>query len=317
MPRETNDLSSGSDAKILVAIPTFRRPGQLARLLDGLTAQVREADAAILVGDNDCDDAVRAIVEDNAGRCAVRYVAVPDRGVAQVRNALVAAATEWAPGWRWLAMLDDDGLATPGWLATIVACGEAQVADLVGGPVDGMLPAGAGLLARNSIFAQRRRWPTGEVPMLNTTQNLAIARAAIDRVGLPLFDRRYGASGGEDYDLFRRVRGASGRLAWCDEAMVHEPAPPERLTHRALLHRYATTGIYIGRIDADHDGRRRTFASATKGLAFGAGGAVVNVVRGRRDRAARSLLSVVYHAGYLASLFGADTARYAAPEPVR
>jgi hypothetical protein len=233
--------------------------------------------------------------------------------VAQVRNALVREACTSRPGWRWLVMLDDDGLATPGWLNKLLATGEALQAHLVGGPVEGMLPAGASALARNSIFASRRRWPTGRVPTLNTTQNLAIARSTLALVAEPLFRNEYGASGGEDYDLFRRTARAHGVLAWCDEAVVHEPAPAERLTARALLYRYASTGAYMARIDRAHDGPGAAWKQAVRGLC----GAAWHIVRGglRHDRnlAARGLLSAAHQIGRIGGLLGAQTRRYVSP----
>ncbi len=310
-------ISSDPDTTLVVAIPTFRRPALLTALLDSLAPQVVERKALVLIGDNDCDPAVRTLIESYGRGVRVRYRPVAERGVAAVRNALVAEATKIAPSWRWLMMLDDDGAATAGWLDAIVACAERFDADLVGGPVEGVIPAGSGSLARNSIFARRRRWPTGPVVMLNTTQNLAIARRLVADGAAPLFDPRYGASGGEDYDLFRRVLRDGGRLVWCDEAVVIEPAPPERLTTTALLDRYYTTGIYIGVIDRDYDGRRPVLAGGFRGLFRGAYDAVAGTLRGDRDRGAAGTLMTIYHVGYLLSLFGARTSRYVQPEATR
>ena len=293
-----------------VLIPTFRRPALLTALIESLLAEVRAHDVVILIGDNDCDPAIAALVADYAGQGDVRYLPVPERGVSQARNALIAEAMRVVPDWQWLLMLDDDGTVTPGWYDALIGCGDSYAADLVGGPVEGVLPPDAGALARNSIFARRRRWPTGPVKLLNTTQNLAVARRLLDRVSLPLFDSRYGASGGEDYDLFRRTAQAGGTLVWCDEAIVVEPAPPERLTTRALLHRYFSTGIYMAPIDSAYDGRKRGWLGAVKGLVLGTRDAMLGMATVRQDRAAGGVLMMAHHAGRLCGLAGARSARY-------
>ncbi|WP_028309824.1 glycosyltransferase family 2 protein [Derxia gummosa] len=306
--------SSADQPPLVIGIPTYRRPGQLRELLDTLLPELREHPALVIVADNDCGQEAHAvIVEFNRQWPLAVCVPVPERGVAQVRNTLVREAGARCPGWQWLLMLDDDGLATPGWLGTLLRAGVAHKADLVGGPVEGVLPEGSGVLARNSVFASRRRWKTGPVPTLNTTQNLGIARSALALIGEPLFRREYGASGGEDYDLFRRVARAGGKLVWCDEAVINEPAPASRLTPRALLYRYASTGVYMALIDRSYDGGNQVWTQAVKGLV----GALLATAKGLAhldpDKAARGLLMSAHMVGRIGGLLGAKSSRYVEP----
>jgi glycosyltransferase involved in cell wall biosynthesis len=299
---------------LVIGIPTYRRPEQLQALLLSLLPELAAQPALVIVGDNECGSSAPAIVDAfRAHWPRTVCVPVPERGVAQVRNALVREAGARLPGWQWLVMLDDDGLATRGWLDGLLRTGLAHDAHLVGGPVQGVLPAGASPLARNSIFAARRRWRTGPVPTLNTTQNLAIARATVDLVGLPLFRAELGASGGEDYDLFRRTVRQGGALAWCDEAVVDEPAPADRLTARSLLYRYASTGAYMARIDKTYDGAGQVWRRCLRGLL----GALWHTLRGAllrdTDLMARSVLLVAHQAGRVGGLLGARTHRYVQP----
>ena len=296
---------------VVIGIPTFRRPEQLAALLRSLLPELRAQPALVIVGDNDCGESAPHIVEAfRADWPQAVCIPVAERGVAQVRNALLREACAREPAWRWLVMLDDDGLATPGWLQRLLATGESLQADLVGGPVEGMLPEGASALARNSIFASRRRWAPGRVPTLNTTQNLAIARKTLALVPEPLFRNEYGASGGEDYDLFRRTAAAQGVLAWCDEAVVQEPAPADRLSARALLYRYASTGAYMACIDRAHDGTAATWHQALRGLCGALWHGMRSALRRDRNLAARSLLSAAHQVGRVGGLLGARTRRY-------
>ncbi len=310
-------MSGGSPAAardIVIGIPTYRRPELLAALLDSLLAELQVQPACVIVADNDCGaDAPRVVAAFQARWPDIVCIPVAARGVAQVRNALVAEAHRLSPQWRWLLMLDDDGSVTPGWLGRVLDTGRRLNAHLVGGPVEGLLPASSNVFARNSIFSSRRRWDTGLVPTLNTTQNLAIARATLALAPEPLFRNEYGASGGEDYDLFRRVAAAGGRMAWCDEAVVLEPAPADRLTVRSLLHRYATTGMYMVAIDRSYDGARQVWRQAVRGWLASCLRMLVAGVTFQSDKFARAVLAIAHYSGRLAGLLGLKTARYVSP----
>lgn len=300
---------------VVIGIPTYRRPELLSVLLKSLAGELHGTLVKVIVADNECGTDVPAVIAAHRALFEhIECIPVRERGVSQVRNAIVSAAHRLTPGWQRLIMLDDDGRVTPGWFAALLGAAERWRADLVGGPVEGELPPDANLLARHSLFARRKRWATGGVPTLNTTQNLLIARSAFDKLGLPLFRNDYGASGGEDYDLFRRVARAGGVLVWCDEAVVIEPAPADRLTRKALLSRYATTGSYMALIDASYDGRWRVAAGAIKGLLTSTLRAAWGGLRRDGPDFAVHVLLAAHHAGRLAGLAGARTSRYVKAE---
>lgn len=303
---------------IVLVIPTFRRPQLLQALLYSLLDTLRDTPAVLVVADNDCDETVVEIVENFRSlwpHC--HYIAVPARGLSHVRNSLVDCALAWVPEWRWLVMLDDDGVITPGWLSRLVSCGDSYQAQMVGGPVEGILPPGAGFLARHSIFASRSRRKTGEVPSLNSTQNLAVSRSLLKFVTLPLFSPDFNLSGGEDYDLFRRASKAGARLVWCDEALVFEPTPLARLSCGAVLSRYFTTGMYMAKIDVGYDGWQAAWVAGLKGAAGSLKRLVFAAVLRNQADLARAILSSAHFAGRLSGLAGWRSARYAAPPTVR
>lgn len=307
-------LTEVSKLDLVICIPTFRRPELLRALLQTLLPELQAHPAMVIVADNDCGQDAPAVVAQFSSRWpAIRCIPVSARGVAQVRNALVSQAHQDVPDWRWIVMLDDDGLATQGWLGKLLAIGEEYQAHLVGGPVQGILPSGAGWLARNSVFATRGRWATGLVPTLNTTQNLGISRRVLDLIPAPLFRNEYGASGGEDYDLFRRVAQAQGRIAWCDEAVIEEPAPADRLTPKALLYRYHSTGVYMAAIDRSYDGAKGGWRGAVKGLLGSCVRLSLAALTLRSSEVARQILMTSHYVGRMAGLLGANSSRYVAP----
>ncbi|QQS01219.1 MAG: glycosyltransferase [Austwickia sp.] len=243
-----------SQPDVVIGIPTFRRHLQLGALLRSLSAEINSHRvAAILVADNDCDATTAAAVADDAvGLPPVQVLGVPERGLSQVRNALLTATYDVAPDWRWLIMLDDDGLVLPGWFAALIDTAERFDADLAGGPVLGQLPPGSSRLARNSIYGGRPRFPTGPVSCLNCTQNIVIARRIADRLGPPWFRPDLGLVGSEDYEFFRRVGAAGGRLIWCDDACINEPTPGHRLTTPSILKRAFYSNVVNGGVDAEY-----------------------------------------------------------------
>src|SRR5665213_1915599 len=110
--------------EVTVAIPTFRRPRSLERLLLALEKIQTTASVTVLVADND------AVKHEGADKCAAiralgyrwplgsRVVAA--RGIAQVRNALVEVALG-DERMEHLAMIDDDEWPQPQWLSALLA----------------------------------------------------------------------------------------------------------------------------------------------------------------------------------------------------
>ncbi|HEY0104609.1 MAG TPA: glycosyltransferase, partial [Rhizomicrobium sp.] len=125
-------------ADVTVAIPTFRRPRLLAKLLDALARLDTAASVSILVADNDAQghagfdlcEAIRA----RGYRWPLRALIVAERGIAQARNALTAAALD-DPKMQFLAMIDDDEWPCAGWLDALLRQQAASDADAVQGSV--------------------------------------------------------------------------------------------------------------------------------------------------------------------------------------
>src|SRR5581483_10580852 len=110
--------------RIAVAIPTFRRPRSLRRLLDAVAAIETRADVHVIVADNDAGGreglAVCERLREQGYRWPLTAFAVPERGIAQVRNALVQAALADS-GSEFIAMIDDDEWPEPQWLDAFIA----------------------------------------------------------------------------------------------------------------------------------------------------------------------------------------------------
>lgn len=300
----TNSLATD---RICIGIPTYRRPAKLAALLTQVLAELPGSEATILVADNEVSPEVEALVGRIARESAIpiHYLPVAERGISQARNALVSGAFVHRPDFDWLVMYDDDAVLRPGALGTLVDCARRHGADLAGGPTIGTFPPGyRNIFVENSVLASRTRWATGPIQRLEITQNIVIAKSLFAKVAAPLFRAEFGLTGGEDYDLFRRAELAGARQVWCDEAVIDEPVVTDRLTTASIMRRAYGAGISIVMVDRHYDSVGSIAWGNFAGLAKSALSVLGLAITGRRDRAARATLGIVYYVGRIAGHAG-------------
>jgi succinoglycan biosynthesis protein ExoM len=208
--------------EVTVAIPTFRRPRGLQRLLDALATLETAANVTVLVADNDAqkhegfDLCGRMRAE--GYRWPIRAMIVAERGIAPVRNALAADALGH-PDMQVLAMLDDDEWPEPCWLDALLTEQAKTGADVLQGSILFDFEARPRWAARFDGMSDIRH-ASGPVEMLQGAGNLLMTRAALTRVAAPWFDPAFALSGGEDRDFFLRLKAAGLRFAWSDEAVA-------------------------------------------------------------------------------------------------
>ena len=243
--------------RLLIGIPTFRRPVLLRRLLGSLARQagLSAIDVDILVADNDFDgregvQAVEGLVADFP--LPLRAKAIAGIGISHVRNALLDAARQG--GFDYLAMLDDDEWAEPGWLGALMERARRDVADVVAGPVRYAMPADTPQQVRESGIFWNPDRSSGPVPIVTGTGNVLLSCAALERAGWPQFDAGFGLTGGGDHEYFTRLSGMGFRFSWCEEAIAHEDVPAERATAKWVLRRAYRYGNGAARIAVRHHG---------------------------------------------------------------
>lgn len=218
---------------ISICIATHRRPERLRALLGDLARQ-RRLPQEVVVIDNDDGGSARAAVDlarDAIPPYPIRYAVQGQKNIALARNGSVALATG-----TWLAFIDDDERAPPAWLEQLAQAAETLGADGVLGPVEPVLPAAAPAWLQRGRFYHWARLTTGTVvPTRSLRFGNVLLRAALLRTPTPPFDPAYGVTGGEDGDLLGRLVQDGARIVWCDEAVVHEPVEPSRLSLRWVL----------------------------------------------------------------------------------
>src|SRR5207248_1417367 len=115
------------------AVADAVRSVALQRGLDAVAVRV-------VVADNAVEPWARELVSRTGLETGldIHYVHAPANNIAVARNACLDAA-----GGDWIAFLDDDEIASPGWLAALLADARSGEWDAVLGPVRAIYPAQA------------------------------------------------------------------------------------------------------------------------------------------------------------------------------
>jgi succinoglycan biosynthesis protein ExoM len=170
----------------------------------------------------------------------LHYAVEPMKNIALARNRAVAASRG-----DYVAMLDDDERPGPTWLASLYNTLLQHRATAVLGPVLPHFERTPPAWVIRGGFCERPAHATGAVLRDSTqtrTGNVLLCGIALRSEPGP-FDARFGRTGGEDVDFFKRRLQRGDRIVWCHEAAVFESVPPERTTRRYFLKRALLRGV--------------------------------------------------------------------------
>lgn len=300
---------------IVIAIPTFRRPLGLERLLRSLAALETDEKVSVLVADNDAEKHEGADLCARIGadyRWPLETLIVAERGIAQVRNALVERALS-DPAVGFVAMLDDDEWVEPQWLSALIDAQRRSSADVVRGSVlrEFEAPPPSWALGWEGIAPIDQ--PTGYDGMIEGIGNVLIARHCFEGLSKPCFDLQFGLTGGEDKEFFIRLSNLGLRFTRTAEAVAHEFVPASRVRLDWSLKRAYRTGNTDMRIALKHSRNRGALLSelpkiAGAFLAFPFLSIVYSFNPVRRLDGVRKLYRA---AGKLGALFGHRYQEYA------
>jgi rhamnopyranosyl-N-acetylglucosaminyl-diphospho-decaprenol beta-1,3/1,4-galactofuranosyltransferase len=211
---------------LCAVLVTHRRPDEVAKSLDALTAQSHPIDHLIVV-DNDNDDRVRDLV---AGQPVATTYLGSHRNLGGAGGFALGMLHALALGADWIWCADDDGRpADPDVLATLLACADkhqlAEVSPLVcdiGDPARLAFPLRRGLVWRRHVSELRDALPGQDLlPGIASLFNGALFRAdAIEAVGVPdlrLFVR------GDEVEIHRRLVRSGLPFGTCLTAVYLHP----------------------------------------------------------------------------------------------
>lgn len=226
------------ERRVLVTIPSYRRPERLATLLSVVNEQRTSrigATVDILVIDNDPEGSARPAAE----AAATGYVLEPARGLAAVRNRAIEEAV--AVGADALIFVDDDEIPTDGWLSGLLAPWIAGSAELVSGRVISTFDPAPDPWIEAGGFFRRKEFARGELMKAAPTNNLLVDVALLVSTGRR-FDEAFGTTGGEDIHFTGELARAGARIVSAPEATVLDPVPRDRATRSWVMRRAYRVG---------------------------------------------------------------------------
>ena len=224
----------------------------------------------VIVDNNGAPEARDVVVASAAGApFPIHYVHESRPGIAAARNRVIDAALGLEAD--WIALIDDDEVASPCWLADLVAAADRYAADVVEGTTVRRYPQS---LPPFVSPYQPRNAPEGSPLDYATTGNVLFKAWIVEpgRAGLR-FDERFNFAGGEDIDFFMRAGKLGTRIVHTPAAVVFETVAPERLTLRYQISQQiseAATTCLLAR-EASHESLRagRCAAKAASRLFLG------------------------------------------------
>ena len=312
-----NDGYPSSETRVVISVLTYCRDQDLEELLPELLEQAGTVSVPveILVVDNDPQGGARDQVtatNESGSQVPVRYVHEPTPGIASARN---RALTESAEA-QLLIFIDDDERPTAHWLMQLLDTYATFRPAAVVGPVLSRYDTEPDQWIRGGGFFERRRFATGTPVSLAATNNLLLDLVQVRRLGLR-FDERFGLSGGSDSLFTRQLHRRGGQMIWCDEAIVIDVVPADRLTHEWVLQRAFRMGNTWSRINLDdtENGERMLvrLTLLTRGSVRVLGGLtryLAGLIVGQLPQRARGLRTAARGAGMLSGSVGSVYQEY-------
>ncbi|HEY0283523.1 MAG TPA: glycosyltransferase [Rhizomicrobium sp.] len=301
---------------VVVAIPTFRRPRSLARLLAALEKIETEAHIVVVVADNDAERHegydLCLTLRAQGYRWPLDPVIAAERGIAQVRNVLVERALSY-PDAGFVAMLDDDEWPSPCWLDEFLRVQRQTGADALQGSIlfESVSAPKSWAVGFDGISSIRR--PTGPVKMIEGAGNLLLTRACLESLEAPWFDPAFALTGGEDREFFERLAQAGKRFAWADEAIARAVVPAARTGLKWMLARAYRIGNSDMRIFLKHRPKRLARAKEVAKIALTLllSPLLLVILAAVPNRAADALRRLFRNLGKTAALLGRHYNEYA------
>ncbi len=233
--------------RIVVGIPTYRRPLMLKKLINSLYACSINLDLIdsirVIVIDNDDSGSAAAIIQEllheRPKNFDLDYVSFPLKGLSNVRNKILEEAFNFDPD--FILSIDDDEYVVTNWFNEMINTAVVCKADVVLGPVvpdfeDKNLPAYV------SKYFQRPVRKDQELLNELRTGNILLRTTFLIENNIT-FDERFNATGAEDTFFGIQVGKKLGKIHWAAHAIAFETISKERSTLDWLIKRTYRTAI--------------------------------------------------------------------------
>ena len=239
--------------RLSLIIATYNRSASLIRALESVVEQnapTKEWEC-IVVNNNSSDDTQESFDKFAAAHaeCNLRMVSEPRQGLSFARNRGIRESQG-----EYIAIIDDDERISPDFIAAYISLFDSTPdAVAAGGPIVAEYPSGRPRwmshfterpVANTMYFGDKvRLFPGGRIP---GGGNMAMRRESVRRYGV--FDTSLGyvgesLVGGEESDLFERLRIADAKYYYVPKAVMYHIIPPEKLTQEYLSRLSYNVGV--------------------------------------------------------------------------
>lgn len=227
--------------KLSIVLTTYNRSAQVVATLRSIAAMTapRGLWECVVVNNNSTDDtaaAVQEFISREAAGCNIRMVTECEQGLSAARNRGYAESRG-----EYIAFIDDDERVNADFAAAYIdlfdthadasAAGGRVVAEYPAGRPEWMSPLVERPVANPMDFGRRvREFPRRRCP---AGGNMAFRRSTLETSGV--FDTALGRkgatlTGGEENDLFGRIRRAGLRVMYAPDAVIYHVIGAEKLT---------------------------------------------------------------------------------------
>ncbi len=247
LKKKPQTASPGDKTKISIIVCTYNRSEFLAINLEGLASQnYQGSDYEIIVVDNNSTDDTASIVAKYQSRIRnLKYVKEQKQGLSHARNCGFMAARG-----EYLAYLDDDAVAPPVYLTSLMQVLSAHAPDLAGGPIYPIYINNKPLWFHDSLEIRKYAESSG----FSTTApisggNFIIRKDLLATLGL--FDAGLGMTGDrigmleerKVLEVYRaQTPGELQKVYYSLECAVDHHVLPERMQIRTILERAFAAG---------------------------------------------------------------------------
>ena len=309
----STSVGSISTVSISAVVCTHNRAEYLAKALVSLSGQSLPAEQyEVLVIDNSSTDKTPAVAEAYLGRSNWRYIHEPVLGLSRARN------TGWrAAQGQYVAYLDDDAVASEGWLAGIEQAFEmfGPAVACIGGRCLPIWEAERPRWLADQMLSVFSIYHYADAPLiLNDRQwlsgcNIAYRREALERVdGFPESLGRQGMKLLAQEEIFVRqcLEGLGLASAYQPGAVVGHHLPARRLTKQWFRqHAYwqGRSSAALAARQGDGDSLSKRAGRSLVGVAWALPRLALMLASPRADARFRREYQVIERAGFIAGLW--------------
>jgi succinoglycan biosynthesis protein ExoM len=227
--------------KIVICIPTFKRPEMLKKLvLSILECSIDKSlikSRSIVIVDNDAVMSAETTVKELTSKedmgTEISYSGYPVKGLANVRNELLRIGLALNPD--FIVFVDDDEYVTHDWLNELVGTIQSNNGDMAMGPVNSVV--GKDVPKFISCWLDRADYFNNAKLNFIRTGNLIIRVKSLLEKKV-WFDPRFNKTGGEDSFFGLQMIKKGATIYWASKAVVCETVPDDRANIKWLFARY-------------------------------------------------------------------------------